>query len=54
MTWRDWVAFVALAMMLMGNNMKFVDSEPLQYIGVFVVMVAAFVLAIAWPFGAVV
>ena len=42
-----------LTLIMLGNNMKFMKSEPLQYLGVFVVMVAAFVLAIAWPFGAV-
>lgn len=52
MNWRDWTALAALTLMLLGNNLKFMEDERLQYLGVFAVMIATFTLAIAWPFGA--
>lgn len=52
MTWRDWTGLVGLILVFLGNMMSFLENESVAYAGRFIVMVASFVVAVAWPYGA--
>lgn len=52
MTWRDWTGLVGLILVFLGNWMSFLENESVTYAGRFMVTVACFVVAVAWPYGA--
>ena len=52
MTWRDWTGLVGLILVFLGNWMSFLENESVAYAGRFMVTVACFVVAVAWPYGA--
>ena len=52
MTWRDWTGLIGLILIFLGNQLSFLENESVVYAGHFMVMVACFVVAVAWPYGA--
>ncbi len=52
MTWRDWTGLIGLILVFLGNKLSFLENESVAYAGRFMVMVAGFVVAVAWPYGA--
>lgn len=52
MTWRDWTGLIGLILVFLGIQMSFLENESVAYAGRFMAMVAGFVVAVAWPYGA--
>lgn len=52
MTWHDLAGFIGLILIVVGGQLSFLENESVAYAGRFMVLVGAFVIAIAWPYGA--